>query len=63
MRVLEIYEKSSEQILNKEKASIFFSPNTPWEIQSNIIHIVGIKAIGTFEKYLGLLASLGKNKT
>lgn len=63
VHLLDMYEKSSRQALNKEKTSIFFSFNTPKDVQHNIIQIIGIKAIGTFEKYLGLQAFLGKNKS
>lgn len=60
IHILGIYEKSSGQSLKKEKTSIFFSSNTPRDIQHNIIHITGIKPTSTLEKYLGLPALLGK---
>lgn len=41
-------------------ASINFSLNTPQEISLNITQITGVKATGTFEKYLGLPTILGR---
>ena len=35
-RVLEVYEQASGQQLNKAKTSLFFSSNTPKEIQDEI---------------------------
>lgn len=56
IHLLRLYEQSSGQILNREKNSIYFSSNTPKDSQRNITHIAGIKATGSFEKYLGLPA-------
>ncbi|XP_042964588.1 uncharacterized protein LOC122298800 [Carya illinoinensis] len=60
--ILEVYEKASRQVINKDKTSIFFSSNTLTEIQNNILNISGVKASGSFEKYLGLPTVLGKSK-
>lgn len=56
VHMLGMYEQNSDQFPNKGKTSIFFSSNTPRDIQFNIIQIVGIKAAGTLEKYIGLPA-------
>lgn len=56
IHLLGIYEQSSSQVLNREKTAIFFSSDTPKDIQRNITHITGIKATSSFEKYLGLPA-------
>lgn len=61
--ILEKYEKASRQVLSKEKTSIFFSKNTHLEVNHNFTTIVGVRAIGSFEKYLGFLAIVGKAKT
>lgn len=55
VHLLALNESASGQLLNKDKISIYFSPNTPRDIRSNIIKISGVKATGSFEKYLGLL--------
>lgn len=61
--ILNQYEKASGEILNKEKTSLFFGKNTPTDVKHNITLIGGVKAHGSFEKYLGLPAVMGKNKT
>lgn len=60
IHILNPYETSSNQFLNKEKTSIFFSANTPRDIQQNIIKIVGVKSTSNLEKCLGIPAFLGK---
>lgn len=45
------------QMLNIDKTYVFFSRNTPPEVQNNIVKITGIKRFkttGSYEKYLGL---------
>ena len=61
-RVLEIYEKASGQQLNLAKASLYFSRNTPKEIQEEIKRRFGAQVIKQHEKYLGLPSLVGKNK-
>lgn len=63
VHLLEMYEKASRQLLNKEKPSIFFSTITPSDVNTIITSTADVRAIGTFKKYLGLLAMLGKNKS
>lgn len=63
VHILKTYEQVLGQMLNKEKTTIFFGPNTPHqEVRSNIIYIVGVRNTGSFEKYLGLPIVLGSNK-
>lgn len=38
------------------------NPNTPKDIQDTIIKIAGVKAIGSFEKYLGVWVAIGRIK-
>lgn len=61
-RVLEIYEKASGQQLNRAKTSLYFSRNTPKEIQEEIKRRFGAQVIKQHEKYLGLPSLVGKNK-
>lgn len=49
-------------MLNKEKTSIFFNRNTSSDIQSTILKIARVKSTGSFEKYLDLLAVVGRAK-
>ncbi|XP_042950188.1 uncharacterized protein LOC122282297 [Carya illinoinensis] len=60
--ILVLYEKASGQMLNKEKSSIFFSKNTRKEAQHQILMMAGVKSKGSFEKYLGLPAIVGRTK-
>lgn len=60
--ILEIYEKALGQMLNKDKISIFFSRNTPSEVQSVILQIASVKSYSSFEKYLGLPLVIGRAK-
>ncbi|XP_042939499.1 uncharacterized protein LOC122274529 [Carya illinoinensis] len=49
-------------VLNKEKSSIFFSKNTSQSTQIQLLQVAGIKSSGTFERYLGLPALVGRSK-
>ena len=60
--ILETYEQASGQQLNKYKTSLFFSRNTPLNIQDEINTQFGAKVIQQHEKYLGLPSLVGKNK-
>ncbi|XP_042974636.1 uncharacterized protein LOC122306268 [Carya illinoinensis] len=60
--ILDLYEQASGQMLNEEKSSVFFNKNTLKEEQELILQLAGIKSTGTFEKYLGLPAVLGRAK-
>ena len=60
--VPEAYEKASEQQLNRAKTSLFFSSNTPKEIQEEIKGRFGAQVIKQHEKYLGLPSLVGRNK-
>ena len=60
--ILEIYECSSGQQLNREKTSLFFSRNTPHEIKEAIKSRFGANIIRQYETYLGLPSLVGKNR-
>ncbi|XP_042942913.1 uncharacterized protein LOC122277099 [Carya illinoinensis] len=62
LNILSQYEKASGQVLNKEKSSIFFSKNTSQSTQIQLLQVAGIKSSGTFERYLGLSALVGRAK-
>lgn len=61
-RLLAVYEKASGQQLNRAKTSLFFSGNTPREIQEEIKNRFGAQIIKQHEKYLGLPSLMGRNK-
>lgn len=48
--------------MNREKTSLYFSRNTPCEIQEEIKRRFGAQVIKQHEKYLGLPSLVGKNK-
>jgi hypothetical protein len=60
-RVLRCYENASGQRLNNYKTSIFFSRNMPQEDKDMILADARIPATQCFDKYLGLLALVGRS--
>ena len=61
-RILNVYEQASGQQLNRTKTSLFFSSNTPREIQEEIKVRFGAQIIQQHEKYLVLPSLVGRNK-
>ena len=61
-RILEMYEGASGQQLNREKTSLFFSCNTPSDVQEEIKIRFGAQIIKQREKYLGLSSLVGKSR-
>ena len=62
IKVLKDYEVESGQKLNKEKTSLFFSCNTPQNVQDEIKNRFGAEIIRQHKKYLELPSLVGKNK-
>ncbi|KAJ0052838.1 hypothetical protein Pint_03233 [Pistacia integerrima] len=62
-KLLDTYEKSSEQRLNKEKTSIFFSKNTRGDIKQQITQMAGVKSSHPYDRYLGLPTLIGRDRT
>ena len=60
--ILVLYEEASGQKLNREKTTVFFSKATPDERKLEIIDALGVSVVRDYEKYLGLLAVVGRNK-
>ena len=60
--ILATYERGMGQKINREKTNIFFSSNTYHQTQSRIQQLLGVPAIRQYEKYLGLLALVGRGK-
>jgi len=61
--VLEVYERASGQVINKDKSSIMFSPNTRQEERGQVRSSLLITSEASSEKYLGLLVSIGKSRS
>jgi hypothetical protein len=62
MRILQLYEASSGQQLNREKTALFFSSNTVPETRQAIQALWGSNGTQNFDKYLGLPALIGRSK-
>ena len=60
--ILRIYESTSEQKINIEKSSIFFSPNTSQEHKDEILGILGPMNDSRHTKYFGLPSIIGRSK-
>ncbi|KAF7150721.1 hypothetical protein RHSIM_Rhsim02G0211500 [Rhododendron simsii] len=61
--ILRKYEGASGQMVNREKSSLFFSPNTPNDVKRGISNFLNIRIETQGGKYLGLPSIVGKSKT
>ncbi|KAJ1285997.1 hypothetical protein BS78_03G320500 [Paspalum vaginatum] len=61
-RILEVYERASGQIINKDKSSIMFSPNTCQQIKCQLKSRLSIVNEASEGKYLGLPITIGSSK-
>ena len=62
LEILAVYERGSGKKINQDKTNIFFSSNTQAHIQTQIQALLRVPAIRQYEKYLGLLALVGRAK-
>lgn len=60
--ILEVYEIASGQEINKEKTTLFFGKSVSDVAKNSIIELLGVLEIKQYEKYLGLLAVVGRNR-
>ena len=61
-RVLQVYEESSSQQLNRNKTSLFFSHNATNGVKEIIKPMFGAQVIKPHESYLGLPFLVGRSK-
>jgi hypothetical protein len=61
--LLDLYEHSSGQKINRDKISIFFCKNTKEDMRAEILGMWGAQASSQFEKYLRMPAMVGRSKT
>ncbi|XP_058208234.1 uncharacterized protein LOC131321248 [Rhododendron vialii] len=61
--VLQKYEATSGQLVNRDKSSLFFSPNAPSNVKEGISNSLNITCEIQGGKYLGLPSIIGKSKT
>lgn len=59
---LQLYAAASEQCINFEKSSIYFSSNTKGVQREAIKNELGMKEVDRFESYLGLPTLVGRAK-
>ena len=60
--ILTVYEQAFGQQINREKTTLFFSKVAVEEKKGQILNFLGVLEIKEYEKYLGLLAVVGRNK-
>ena len=60
--ILGRYEVASDQKINFEKTTILFSKNVPMSAKEQVQNLLGVPEIREYEKYLGLLVVVGRNK-
>ena len=58
-RILEVYERASGQVINRDKSSIMFSPNTSHQVRNSMVSGLSIGFEAWSERYLGLPLLLG----
>ncbi|XP_030930993.1 uncharacterized protein LOC115956857 [Quercus lobata] len=61
--ILSLYEKASGQKLNREKTIIFFSKAVHGDTKNQLSNFLQVPEVKEYEKYLGLPAVVGRNKT
>ena len=60
--ILHKYEQASEQQINRTKTTLFFSKAIVKEKKRKILNFLRVSEIKEYEKYLGLLAVVGREK-
>ena len=62
MHLLAMYERTSDRATNRQKTTLFFSPNTKLLVKLAIQNMLGAQIMTKCEKYLGLPMVGGKSK-
>lgn len=60
--ILEVYEQVSGQVINKDKSSIMFSPNTKQQVRDRMRVDLSIQSEAKSELYLGLPILVGRSR-
>ena len=61
-RILEVYERASRQVINKDKSTIMLSLNIDQRVKDHMRTTLLILEVATSERYLGLPVSVGKSR-
>jgi hypothetical protein len=59
---LQVYEKASGQMINRNKSSVLFSPNTSVNEREGVRKALNIMQEAKNERYLGLPVSIGQSR-
>ncbi|CAL5385637.1 unnamed protein product [Camellia sinensis] len=62
MHILSAFEEASGQKVNLDKSSVFFSKNVDDQSKQAISHLLGVEAMATTGKYLGMPTFVGVSK-
>ena len=60
--ILALYERASGQAINRQKTTLFFSPNTKQQVKLTIQNMLRAQIMTNCERYLGLPMVGGKSK-
>ena len=60
--ILNLYDQAFNQKVNRGKTTIFFSKAVSVEKREELSHFLGVSEAKEYEKYLGLLSVVGRNK-
>ena len=60
--ILDLYEKAFGQQINRGKTTIFYSKSILVERKVELSNFLGVPKVKEYEKYLGLLVVVGRNK-
>ena len=62
LQLLRSYEEASDQVINRQETTIFFSCNTRPDVKRDIQRLMRARIMEDYEKYLGLPMVGGKSK-
>ena len=60
--ILQLYVHASDQSINLEKSSVYFSSNTANSQKQDMLRTLGVREVDRFESYLGLPTLIGRVK-
>ena len=60
--ILESYDRASGQAINRQKTTLFFSPNTSQQVKLDIQNMLGAQIMTNCKRYLRLPMGGGKSK-
>jgi hypothetical protein len=61
-RIFKVYCRASGQLINYDKSSIYFSPNTPQQLQFLMCELFNINLVDNPGNYLGMPTIWGRSK-